>query len=115
MSKFAFEKGFRRLINGWAFENLGKFSDRPVAASLEYVEMNDGQYCLDLVLFLECSGLLFDKEFLSELFGIPEENVLTTYKGEYAFMSQILFYEQDFDKIVESFDGMTLKMKGLAK
>lgn len=115
MSKFTFEKGFRRLVNVWAFENLSKFSDRPVEASLEYVEINEGQYCLDLVLFLECSGPLFDKEFLSEFFGIPEENVLTKYSGEHAFLSQILFYEQDFDKIVESFDGQTLKMKGLAK
>ena len=111
MSKFTFEKGFCRMVNGWAFQCLSKHSDRPVSASLELVEMGNGETCLNLVLFLECSGVLFDKEFVSNLFGVPEENVLTQYHGLKDFMTQVLFHEGNYDKIVDYWDGHTLTLK----
>lgn len=111
MGKFTFEKGFCRMVNGWAFQCLSKHSDRPVSASLELIEMGNGETCLNLVLFLGCSGVLFDKEFVSNLFGVSGENILTQYHGRKDFMTQVLFHEVDYDKIVESWDGHTLTLK----
>lgn len=109
--KFTFEKGFCRMVNGWAFQCLSRYSDRPVSASLELVDVGNGEECLNLILFLECSGSLFDKEFVASLFGVSEGDVHTQYHGSKDFMTQVLFHEGNYDRIVDSWDGHSLILK----